>query len=76
VHSLADLKPMRFGQGSDWPDTAVLRDNGLQVVTSQNYASLFRMLDAGRFDLFPREVLVAWDEQAHAAEQGLKLAVD
>lgn len=62
IRQLADLKPMRFGQRSDWPDTAILRSNGLQVVTSQNYANLFRMLNAGRFDLFPREVVVAWDE--------------
>lgn len=76
VRSLADLRPMRFGQHSDWSDTDILRDNGLQIVTSQNYANLFRMLDAGRFDLFPREVVVAWSEQARATEQGLKLVVD
>ncbi len=76
VRNLGDLKPMRFGQRSDWPDTAILRSNGLQVVTSQSYASLFRMLDAGRFDLFPREVVVAWDEQTRARQQGLKLTVD
>lgn len=76
VDSLADLKPMRFGQRADWHDTAILRDNGLQVVTSQSYASLFRMLDAGRFDVFPREVVVAWREQAEARKQGLALEVD
>lgn len=76
IHSLADLKPLRIGQRADWPDTRILRSNGLQVLTSQSYESLFRMLDAGRFDLFPREVVVAWDEQAHAESAGLKLAVD
>jgi ABC-type amino acid transport substrate-binding protein len=76
VHSAADLKPLRIGQRADWPDTRILRGNGLQVITSQSYDSLFRMLDAGRFDLFPREVVVAWDEQAQAAKQGLKLEVD
>lgn len=72
----AQLKPMRFGQRADWPDTHILRSNGLQVITSQSYDSLFRMLDAGRFDLFPREVVVAWDEQQRASNAGLKLAVD
>lgn len=76
VQSLADLKPMRFGQRDDWPDTRILRDNGLQVITSQSYDSLFRMLGAGRFDLFPREVVVAWHEQAQAAREGLELEVD
>jgi ABC-type amino acid transport substrate-binding protein len=76
VESAADLKPMRIGQRADWPDTRILRSNGLQVITSQSYDSLFRMLDAGRFDLFPREVVVAWDEQARANQGGLTLEVD
>jgi ABC-type amino acid transport substrate-binding protein len=76
VQGVEDLKPMRFGQRADWPDTRILRDNGLQVITSQSYESLFRMLDAGRFDLFPREVVVVWDEQARASEAGLALEVD
>lgn len=76
VQGIEDLKPIRFGQRADWPDTRILRANGLQVVTSQSYDSLFRMLDAGRFDLFPREVVVAWQEQAQAAREGLALEVD
>ncbi|MDX5373063.1 MAG: transporter substrate-binding domain-containing protein [Pseudomonadaceae bacterium] len=76
VQGLDDLKPMRFGQRADWPDTRILRGNGLQVITSQSYESLFRMLDAGRFDLFPREVVVAWHEQAQATRDGLALEVD
>ncbi len=76
VQSLEDLKAMRFGQRADWPDTRILRDNGLQVITSQSYDSLFRMLDAGRFDLFPREVVVAWNEQARSSQEGLALEVD
>ncbi|HSC82240.1 MAG TPA: transporter substrate-binding domain-containing protein [Pseudomonas sp.] len=76
IDSLDQLKSMRVGQRADWPDTHILRSNGLQVITSQNYESLFRMLDAGRFDLFPREVVVAWDEQQRAKSQGLELAVD
>ncbi|MDG1581954.1 transporter substrate-binding domain-containing protein [Pseudomonas sp. GOM6] len=76
TRGLADLKPLRIGQRADWPDTRILRSNGLQVLTSQSYDSLFRMLDAGRFDLFPREVVVVWDEQARAESAGLKLAVD
>lgn len=76
VRTLEELKPMRFGQRADWPDTRILRDNGLHVITSQSYESLFRMLDAGRFDLFPREVVVAWNEQAQTAREGLQLEVD
>jgi hypothetical protein len=76
VQNLDKLKRFSFGQRHDWPDTAILRANGLKVVTSQHYRGLFQMLAAGRFDLFPREVVVAWQEQARAAESGLKLSID
>lgn len=76
VQNLAELKPFSFGQRHDWPDTAILRANDLQVVTSQHYQGLFQMLDAGRFDLFPRELVVAWQEQARAVAKGLDLSVD
>lgn len=76
VENLDELKRFNFGQRHDWPDTAILRANGLKVVTSQHYRGLFQMLAAGRFDLFPREVVVAWQEQARAVEDGLALSID
>ncbi|WP_339524278.1 substrate-binding periplasmic protein [Pseudomonas sp. EA_35y_Pfl2_R111] len=76
VRTLDELKRFSFGQRHDWPDTAILRANGLDVVTSQHYLGLFQMLAAGRFDLFPREAVVAWQEQARAAEIGLALSID
>lgn len=57
VRSLKDLAPLVAGQGHDWPDTAILRANGLQVGTSSGYEALFRMLAAGRIDYFPRSIL-------------------
>jgi Bacterial extracellular solute-binding proteins, family 3 len=57
LDSLAKLKKRVAGQGHDWPDTAILRANGLQVSTSSSYAALFRMLVSGRFDYFPRAVM-------------------
>lgn len=56
VESADDLAAFSLGQGHDWPDTAILEHNGLRVATSSNYYSLFRMLRAGRFELFPRGV--------------------
>ena len=76
VHSLNDLTAIRFGQRQDWPDTALLRANGLQVITSASYAGLFGMLAAGRFEAFPREVVTAWQEQARAEQTGQALVVD
>jgi hypothetical protein len=76
VRSLDDLKAWHFGQRQDWPDTALLRANDLQVVTSASYSGLFAMLAAGRFEAFPREVVTAWQEQARAAQAGQDLVVD
>ncbi|MFG6467012.1 hypothetical protein [Roseateles sp. BYS87W] len=57
VRSLAALRQHRAGQGHDWPDTTILRANGLPVATGSHYEALFRMLGSGRFDYFPRSVL-------------------
>lgn len=61
VRTLEDLKSFRFGQGDEWVDTRILRAAGLRVDTSQ-FLNLFRMLEAGRFDLYPLGV-----EEIHAA---------
>ncbi|MBH9576671.1 hypothetical protein [Inhella proteolytica] len=61
VRTLQDLKALRFGQGDEWVDTRILRAAGLRVDTSQ-FLNLFRMLEAGRFDLYPLGV-----EEIHAA---------
>ncbi|WP_062569090.1 substrate-binding periplasmic protein [Pseudoalteromonas arabiensis] len=57
LHTLDDLKTVYFVQGQDWPDTKILRDNGLVVSTSLDYTSLFNMLNKGRGQLFPRSIL-------------------
>jgi hypothetical protein len=57
VRTLADLRSRVAGQGHDWPDTAILRGNGLQVGTSSVYEALFRMLAGGRIDYFPRSIV-------------------
>lgn len=65
VRTLADLKRMRAGQGIDWPDTDILRANGLAVHATSSYSSLFSMLARGRIDYFPRGVTEVWKEQQH-----------
>ena len=63
LRSLADLQPLRLLQGADWPDTRVLRDNGLWVETAQSFESLFKMLQAARGDAFPRGVTeIGWEQ--------------
>jgi len=56
VRSLADLTPLRMGQGKDWIDVPILRNAGLTVVEGTSYSGLFPMLAAGRFDCFSRGV--------------------
>ncbi|MFZ5843198.1 MAG: substrate-binding periplasmic protein [Pseudomonadota bacterium] len=56
VRQFKDLAPLVAGQGHDWPDTKILRANGLRVETNSRYISSFEMLARGRFDYFPRGV--------------------
>lgn len=50
------------GQGHDWPDTDILRANGLPVHGASRYEALFDMLRLGRIDYFPRAVFEIDDE--------------
>jgi ABC-type amino acid transport substrate-binding protein len=68
VRTLDDLKGVRLAQGQEWPDTTILRANGIDVITAPKYEVLFKMLEGKRFDYFPRSVMEIWDEQAINAE--------
>lgn len=54
VNSLDDLRKYSFGQGVGWVDSEILRANGLNVIEISNYESIFKMVIAGRIDLFCR----------------------
>ena len=63
VKDVEDLAQLSLAQGIGWGDILVFEANGLRVSTSE-YESLFRMIDAGRVDLFPRgigEVFEEWE---------------
>lgn len=62
MRGLQELRALTAGQMHDWPDTEILRANGLQVGTSSAFESLFTMLEHGRTDYFPRSVLEVEDE--------------
>ena len=66
AHLPRDIDALVAGQGHDWPDTEILRSNGLPVVDSTSYDGLFRMLAGGRFDYFPRSVVeIAAEARVH-----------
>ena len=61
VKSIDDLAKFRAGQGYLWPDTEILKRNGLPVVTGSD-DTLANMLTAKRFDYFPRPIIAIWNE--------------
>ena len=68
VNTLDDLKRVSTAQGMHWPDTDILRANGIPVITGPTYEGLFKMIVGGRFDYFPRSVMEIWDEQQNNAD--------
>lgn len=71
VRTLEQLAALQAGQMNDWPDTAILRANGLKVQTGTHFESLFSWLAEGRFDYFPRSVLEIGLEALDHEPQGL-----
>ncbi|KQV85839.1 hypothetical protein ASC91_23940 [Pelomonas sp. Root1237] len=71
LHDLNELSRYVAGQGQDWPDTAILRANGLPVQGISRYEALFDMLRMRRIDYFPRAVFEIDDEAATPAAHDL-----
>lgn len=71
VNSLADLQKFSAGQGRFWADADILEKNGIPLVRELKYPNLFRMLEADRFDYFPRGIHEPWNEIARWSELGL-----
>ncbi len=56
IENLDDLKNKVLGFGEHWADRAILQNNGFTIAGVSKYQSLFDMLNAKRFDYFPRGV--------------------
>jgi len=76
VRTLDDLRRFSVGSFLTWADTRILREGGFEVVTGDSYEGLFRMLVAGRFDLFSRSVDEAYREYEERRGALPELAVD
>lgn len=74
IRTLNDLKRYTAGQGKLWADTKILGANNLPLVTELKYSNMFRMLEAERFDYFPRGAHEPWSEVKDNAQ--LDLMVD
>lgn len=64
LQRLDELAKYVAGQGQDWPDTEILRANGLPVQAVTRYEALYDMLRRKRIDYFPRAVFELDDELA------------
>lgn len=71
ITQVGELQALLAGQGSDWPDADILRQDGFSVFTTTNYAGLFKMLESKRIDYFPRSLTEVWDEAERHAGEGL-----
>jgi len=76
VTSADYLKRFVAGQGHDWPDTLILKANHFSVLSAYSRDSLFRHLQAGRIDYFPRSLYEIWGEQDIRAAKGLVIDKD
>ncbi len=54
IRTLDELKRLSAGQGKGWIDADVLAAAGIGVVEAPRADALYAMLEAGRFDFFPR----------------------
>ncbi|MCE3254236.1 MAG: hypothetical protein K0Q67_3256, partial [Cellvibrio sp.] len=71
VHTVEDLRRLRGGIGSHWPDRIVMEENGLPLVLSISYFNLFKMLASNRFDYYSRGVHQVLPEINAYADKGL-----
>lgn len=74
VTTINELSDFKAGQGKLWTDAKILQQNGIPLVLEVKYQNLFRMLEADRFDYFPRGVHEPWTEIA--SHKSLNLVVD
>lgn len=73
IKTLADLRKLVAGSGTQWPDTDILRANGLPVMTTTHHASLFPMLAAKRFDYTARGIYEVFGEAQQHADKGIMI---
>lgn len=73
VRTLEALRQLRIGQVRDWPDAAILRENGLLVEPALNMASLLGMLQHRRFDVVLWSASEALLNEADLKRRGLQV---
>ncbi len=60
---LAELQAFKVIQGQGWGDVPILEGGGfVNMKTVANFESIFKLVDGGRADLFPRSVIEPYGE--------------
>jgi hypothetical protein len=54
IKTLDDFRALRAGSGLHWTDTEILKENGIEAITSAHYLGLYKMLAARRFHYVTR----------------------
>lgn len=62
INTDEQLKQFLAGQGFDWPDSLILKDNNYRLITGPGHKTLFLMLQSSRFDYMPRALHEPWNE--------------
>lgn len=75
IDTLDDLRKLRLGVGHAWSTREVFEATGFNLEAVANWESLFKMLEARRFDYFPRalsEIFTEYDDR-HASYPGMSI---
>jgi len=62
IKNIVELSKLRAGFGQQWADYEILKANNLNLLGVANTDLLIPMLDAGRFEYYPRGINEAWEE--------------
>lgn len=76
VETLEDLLKFPTGSGSQWSIRPLLEKAGFNVVTAEDYETLFEMLRFGRFVTFGRGINEIYSEQALFGSRNENLVVE
>lgn len=70
------LAKLVSGLGIGWTDVAVFKENSLPTLTAPTHADLWRMLEAKRFDYYPRGLSEIQPEWAQSNKQYPSVRID
>jgi hypothetical protein len=71
IREEAELQELVACQGDQWPDSDILESNGYIVERVAKFENMYRMLEGGRCDYFPRSIIEVYGELASTQRRNL-----